>query len=57
MTDNVIPFKEPDPKCSFCGTPKSVAHKFIVGLNGKNICGECVKHATKRMKESEHGNE
>jgi hypothetical protein len=57
MTDNVIPFKEPDPKCSFCGTPKSVAHKFIAGPNGKNICGECVKHATKRLKESEHGNE
>lgn len=53
MRDNVIPFKEPDPKCSFCGTPKSVAKKFIVGANGKNICGECVKHATQRLKESE----
>lgn len=57
MTANVIPFKEPDPKCSFCGTLKSVAKKFIAGPHGKNICGECVKHATKLLKESEHGNE
>jgi hypothetical protein len=51
MTDNVIPFKEPDPKCSFCGTPQSVANKFVQGSNGKHICGACIAHATKRLKE------
>jgi len=54
MNDNVIPFKEPDPKCSFCGTPKSVAQKFIEGPNGKCICGNCVKHAMKRLKDTEN---
>ena len=54
MTNNVIPFKEPDPKCSFCGTTKSQSHKFIEGPNGKNICGNCVTHATKRLKDSEN---
>lgn len=53
MTDNVIPFKELDPKCSFCGTPKSAAQKFVQGLSGKNICGACIQHATKRIKESD----
>lgn len=53
MTDNVIPFKEPDPKCSFCGTPQSAAQKFVQGPNGKNICGACITHATKRLKESD----
>lgn len=53
MTDNVIPFKEPDPKCSFCGTPKSAAQKFVQGPYGKHICGACITHATKRLKESE----
>lgn len=53
MTDNVIPFKEPDPKCSFCGTPKSAAQKFVQGPDNKNICGACITHATKRLKESE----
>lgn len=48
---NIIPFKEPDPKCSFCGTPKSaVKHFFSNGLD-KHICGVCLAHATKRAKE------
>jgi ATP-dependent protease Clp ATPase subunit len=53
MKDNVIPFKEPDPKCSFCGTTKSNAQKFVLGPNGKNICGVCIQHATKRLKEEQ----
>lgn len=55
MTDNVIPFKEPDPKCSFCGTPQSAAQKFVQGPNGKNICGVCIAHATKRLTENPDG--
>lgn len=52
MNDNVIPFKEPDPKCSFCGATKSQSQKFIAGPNGKNICGVCIKHAKKRLEDT-----
>jgi hypothetical protein len=48
---NVIPFKEPDPKCSFCGTKKSDASKFVQSGTGHNICGVCIAHCTTRLKQ------
>ena len=47
--NNIVPFKEPDPKCSFCGAPKSVCKHFFSGAEGKYICGVCVAHAKQRL--------
>lgn len=50
---NVIPFKkspEVDPKCSFCGTKKSVAKK-MVSSETHHICDKCIKIATERLKD------
>jgi hypothetical protein len=46
---NIIPFIAPDPKCSFCGTPKSACKHFFESGNGKYICGHCVAHAKQRL--------
>lgn len=47
--EDIIPFIEPDPKCSFCGTPKSACKHFFENGNGKYICGHCVAHAKQRL--------
>jgi hypothetical protein len=53
---NVIPLeppKEHDPKCSFCGTPKSKAEKFISNGEGtKHICGACIIKAKQRLEKA-----
>lgn len=49
MDNNVIPFKEPDPKCSFCGVFKSTAKHLFAGATGKYICDKCVAHAKQRL--------
>lgn len=51
MTNNIVPFKESDPKCSFCGTPKSIAKQFFAGIVGKYICGVCVAQCKYRLDE------
>ena len=52
---NIIPFQKPQVKereCSFCGKKESkVAHMFSGAVNA-NICGNCAKHAKKRIEES-----
>lgn len=52
MTAKVVPFKEIEPKCSFCHKPKSQVKRLISGANNAHICGECLKIATKRKDES-----
>lgn len=42
---NVIPFKAPDDKCSFCHKPKSAVKHLFGNGNGKFICNECLAHA------------
>jgi len=49
MTAEVLSFKEPSPKCSFCGTPETDAKHFFTSGTGKNICGVCVAHCKQRM--------
>jgi len=53
---NVVPLdppKQPEPKCSFCGTPKSKAKKFLSNSDDtKHICGECVVKAKQRLQEA-----
>ena len=53
----IVPFIKPDPKCSFCGTLKSVAKKFVESSTGVCICGACIAAATKRIKETEETND
>lgn len=53
---NVIPFnkqKEPESKCSFCGTSKSKVRKLFTNNAGKFICDACVIKSKKLMDESE----
>lgn len=56
MTSQVIPFNEPkeaDPKCNFCGTPKSQSKKFISSGDGmRHICDKCIAHAKKRLEQA-----
>lgn len=56
MTAEVIPLTPPkaaEPKCSFCGTPKSKAKSLIGNGDGtKHICGECVAKAKQRLQEA-----
>jgi len=49
MTAEVLPFKRPIPKCSFCGTPDTDAKHFFSSGTGKHICGVCVAHCKQRM--------
>jgi hypothetical protein len=56
MSDNIIPFnkpKEPEPKCSFCGTPKSKAKSMISSSDGmRHICDRCIVKAKQRLTEA-----
>lgn len=59
MTAEVLelyPKKAPDPKCSFCGTPKSKAKHFFSnnqdGRTERSICGACVAKAKQRLQEA-----
>lgn len=58
MTAEIIPFKPPtptEPRCSFCGKPKSPERQLIATADRKHsICFECVEHATKRLEEVTH---
>lgn len=51
----LYPRKGPEPKCSFCGTPKSKAQHFFTnnreGREERAICGKCVKNAKQRLEE------
>jgi hypothetical protein len=55
MTGVVIPFDKPkelEPKCSFCGTPKSKAKKMVSTTDGmRHICDKCIVKAKQRLQE------
>lgn len=50
---NVIPFIKPKRVCSFCKTPEDKVKHLIEGVAGKTICDQCIRHAAKRIKESD----
>lgn len=53
---NVIHFKEQktqDRKCSFCGRKESEVKTFVAStISNHCICGDCIKHATNRLQET-----
>lgn len=56
MTAKIIPFEERIQMrfCSFCKKPEQVCKQFIGStVSNHCICGECVKIATDRAKDSQ----
>lgn len=54
VNDKIIPMRQPpgaEPKCAFCGKPKSKVRILIESNSGTRICNECVVAAKKRISE------
>ena len=55
MTAKIIPFddKKPEPKCSFCKTPKSKTRNMAGNAdNGAFICDKCIAKCKELVKDS-----